>query len=217
MEQNTLASFARAAALGSGIESDVFLTADGAPVLLHPRLLSRVRRPVHTLQRRELPPYVPTVDELYARCGAGFDLSLDMADPRAVEAVVEIASTHGTLDRLWLTYWRLPVLAEWRRRWPQVRLVFPTLLIGPARRTRMLLDRLAAIDVDAVNVFHHRLGGDVVTAAHRRGLLAFVWGVRRRGGIERALRRGADGIFADDVPALVAAVQAARRARPDRA
>jgi glycerophosphoryl diester phosphodiesterase len=209
-QQNTLPAFARAAALGSGIESDVWLTADGVPVLLHPSLLHRRR--VRTVQRRELPPEVPTVDELYARCGAGFDLALDMADPRAVDAVVHSASTNAAVHRLWLTYWHLPVLAQWRRRWPEVRLVYPTLLIGSARRTTALLDRLAAIGVDAVNVLHHRLGSDLVAAAHQRGLLVFAWGVRRSSGIERAIRRGADGIFADDVGALVAAVQRARSA-----
>jgi hypothetical protein len=60
-----------------------------------------------------------------------------------------------TADRLWLTYWHLPVLAAWRRRWPQVRLVYPTLFLGSAHRSTALLDRLAAIDVDAVNVLHH--------------------------------------------------------------
>jgi glycerophosphoryl diester phosphodiesterase len=206
-QQNTLAAFARAAGLGSGIESDVWLTADGVPVLLHPPL--RRRRAVRTLQHRELPPTVPTVDELYACCGAGIDIALDMADPRAAEAVVQSASTNAAVRRLWLTYWRLPVLAQWRRRWPQVRLVYPTLLIGSARRSTALLDRLAAIDVDAVNVFHHRLGRRTVAAAHQRGLLAFAWGARGSSDIERAIRRGADGIFADDVGALVAAVQAA--------
>jgi glycerophosphoryl diester phosphodiesterase len=206
-QQNTLPAFARSAALGSGIESDVWLTADGVPVLLHPPLLHRRR--VRTLQRRELPQSVPSVDELYACCGAGIDLALDMADPRAADAVVHTASTHGAVHRLWLTYWHLPVLAQWRRRWPDVRLVYPTLLIGSGRRSTALLDRLAAIDIDAVNVFHHRLGAAIVAAAHQRGLLAFAWGTRRRSGIERAIRRGADGIFADDVGALVAAVQAA--------
>jgi glycerophosphoryl diester phosphodiesterase len=131
-QQNTLAAFARAAALGSGIESDVWLTADGVPVLVHPPLLRRRR--VRTLQHRELPPDVPTVDELYARCGAGFDLALDMADPRAADAVVHTASANAAVHRLWLTYWHLPVLAQWRRRWPRVRLVYPTLLIGSSRR-----------------------------------------------------------------------------------
>ncbi|MEA2615758.1 MAG: glycerophosphoryl diester phosphodiesterase [Chloroflexota bacterium] len=207
--QNTLPAFARAAARGSGIESDVWLTADGVPVLLHASLLHR-RRPVRTLVRRELPSYVPTLDELYARCGAGFDLALDMADPRAAEEVVRSAARHGAVHRLWLTYWRTAMLAEWRRRWPEVRLVYPTLLIGSARRSTALLDRLAAIDVDAVNVLHHRLGAGTVAAAHRRGLIVFAWGVRRRSGIERALRRGADGVFADDVGALVAAVEHAQ-------
>jgi len=199
-EQNTLPAFARAAALGSGVESDAWLTADGVAVLFHPTLRQR-RRPVRTLQRDELPSHVPTVDELYAVVGDRVDVSLDMADPRAAGAVVDIAARHAAAHRLWLTYWRLDVLAEWRRRWPQVRLVFPTLGIGSSTA---LLDRLAALDVDAVNVLHHRLGRHLVAEAHRRGLLTFAWGVRRRGGIERAVRRGADGIFADDVDSLVA-------------
>ena len=208
-EQNTLPAFARAIALGSGVESDVWLTSDGVPVLLHPTLFQR-RRAVRTLARHELPPSVPTVDDLLGICGGGVDVALDMADPDAVEAVVESASRHAALDRLWLTYWRLPVLAAWRRRWPTVRLVHPTLLLGTGRRSTGLLDALAAGGVDAVNVFHLRLHRDLVTAAHRRGLLAFTWGVRRHGGIESAIRRGADGVFADDVQALVAAVRAAR-------
>jgi glycerophosphoryl diester phosphodiesterase len=198
--------------MGSGIESDVWLTADGVPVLLHPPLLRR-RRHLRTLECRELPPDVPTIDELYACCGAGVDVALDMADPRAADAVVHSAAMNGAVHRLWLTYWHLPVLAQWRQRWPHVRLVYPTLLIGSAQRSAALLDRLAAIDVDAVNVFHHRLRRHIVAAAHQRDLLAFAWGARRRGGIERALRRGADGIFADDVGALVTAVQAANRPR----
>jgi hypothetical protein len=39
-----------------------------------------------------------------------------------------------------------------------------------------VLDRLAAIDADAVNVFHRRLGRSIVAAAHERGLLAFAGG-----------------------------------------
>ena len=208
-EQNTLAAFERAAALGCGIESDVWLTADGVPVLLHRSLFQR-RRPVRAIRRQDLPTGVPDVDELFALCGGRVDIALDMADPRAVDAVVESASRHGAVHRLWLTYWHLPVLAGWRRRWPEIRLVHPTLLLGPARGSAAFLDRLAAIEVDAVNVLHHRLASSLVTEAHRRGLLVFVWGVRGRGAIERALRRGADGVFADDVGALVAAVRAAR-------
>ncbi len=207
-EQNTLGAFARAVELGSAIESDVWLTADGVPVLLHPRLLQRRR--VRTLCRAQLPPAVPTVEEMFACCGGGVDVALDMADPGAAGAVVESASALGCVDRLWLTHWRLPLLAEWRRRWPRVRLVHPTLLLGSGRRSEALLDRLAAIGVDAVNLHHHRLGGGLVAAAHQRGLLAFAWGVRRPRGIERALERGADGVFADDAGALVAATSVRR-------
>src|SRR5690348_16317669 len=97
-EQNTLAAFARAVAVGCGVESDVWLTADGVPVLLHRSPLAR-RRPVRSLQRAELPAFVPTIDDLLG-CSGAVDVALDMADPRAAAAVEECARRHGAVPRL---------------------------------------------------------------------------------------------------------------------
>src|SRR5579883_3471911 len=109
--ENTLAAFAAALRAGAeGLESDVWLTADGVPVLLHGS--GRLRgRPVATLRRDELPRQIPSLEQLWQQLGSGFDLALDMAAPQAAATVVELARRYDGLDRLWLTYWRLPRMA----------------------------------------------------------------------------------------------------------
>jgi glycerophosphoryl diester phosphodiesterase len=205
-EENTLAAFKRAIALGAtGLETDIGLTADGVPVLVHPTFLRRGPR-VSALRRSELPPHVATLDELYARCGNAFHLSLDMAQPSAAEAVVRTAEDHGALDRLWLTYWRLDTLAAWRERWPRLKLVYPTIPLSPGR-PRGVVERLTATGVDALNVFHPFCFPGTVRLAHERGLLIFAWGIKRRAAVSRVLERGVDGVFADNVEEMVAATR----------
>ena len=126
-------AFAQSCALGAtGVESDVALTADGVAVLIHPGILARLRRPVSALRRDQLRAHVPTLEELYRACGPDLDVALDMAAPDAVEQVVATARAHGDPSRLWLTYWRVDALARWRRRYPDVRLVFPALALRRA-------------------------------------------------------------------------------------
>src|SRR5579884_832113 len=104
VRENSLDAFAAALQSGAeGIESDVRLTADGVPVLVHG--LGRFNgRSLRQTRRAELPPHVPTLAELWQRCGSEFHLSLDMADPDAAEAVIVLAREHGAAERLWLTY-----------------------------------------------------------------------------------------------------------------
>jgi glycerophosphoryl diester phosphodiesterase len=204
-EQNTLVAFERAVRLGAGVESDVRLTGDGEVVLIHAPLGIHRGRAIRRLRRTELPASVPTLDELYARCGTDFPLALDMTDPSAAEAVVDTASRHGAMGNLWMTYWRTATVESWRARWPELRLVFPSL---PLRRPEQFVSHLAAIGVDAANVHRHSVTPRLADAAHRHGLLLFAWGVRRRHSVAAVMARGADGVFADDVEALVAAVAA---------
>jgi glycerophosphoryl diester phosphodiesterase len=202
-EQNTLPAFERAVRLGIGLESDVVLTADGVPVLLHAPLGLYRGRPVRRLHRARLSAAVPALAELYDRCGTDFPLALDMTDPRAAPAVIEVARTHGALDNLWMTYWRLDVMARWREQWPSPRLAFATLLV---RRPQQFMSRLAAAGIDAVNVHHRAVSPRLVAAAAEHGRLVLAWGVRRRSSVGAVLSRGADGVFADDAQALAAAL-----------
>jgi glycerophosphoryl diester phosphodiesterase len=208
--QNTLTAFRRSCLLGAtGIESDVALTADGVVVLIHPSLLARVRRPVSSLRRDQLPAHVPTLEDVYRECGPDLEIALDMASPAAVDRVVATARAHGRPEKLWLTYWRVNTLAAWRRTYPDVRLVFPTLLLRSSSAAR-LAATLRVAGVDALNVYHRTLSPTRAAIVHDAGLLLFGWGARSGAAAARTLRNGADGVFCDDTEGMVAAVRAER-------
>lgn len=210
-DHNTLAAFERALALGArGLESDIALTRDGAPILAHPRLFERGPR-LSGLRRDELPSHIPSLRDLYQRCGNDFDLALDMAQPAAAEEVVRIAEQHHAVDRLWLTYWHLSSLETWRQRWPDAHLVYPTMPLRPGGVIR-LLDRLVEQQVTALNIHHRFCTARLVEQAHSRGLLIFAWGVRTRQPLARLMAHGIDGLFCDDVEGMVEVLGPSRSA-----
>ena len=92
--ENTIEAFQLALRLGAaGLESDVWLTADGEAVLDHDGLVRSGwrQRPIGEVARADLPPHIPTLAELYEACGTDYELSLDVKDPAAVEATVAAA------------------------------------------------------------------------------------------------------------------------------
>src|SRR5436190_14565205 len=70
--ENTIEAFKLALRLGaSGLESDVWLTADGVPVLDHDGVVRRRlrARPIAGIARADLPPHIPALAELLDACG----------------------------------------------------------------------------------------------------------------------------------------------------
>src|SRR4029079_13255634 len=69
--ENTLEAFALARQLGAtGLESDVWLTADGIAVLDHDGIVrvGHRRRTISDVNRADLPSHVPSLADLYADC-----------------------------------------------------------------------------------------------------------------------------------------------------
>ncbi len=100
-QENTLDAFRLALRLGAtGLESDVWLTADGVPVLDHDGVVRSGlrRRPIHSMVRADLPDHIPTLEDLYQACGTGFELSLDVKDPEAAGPVVATAARAAGRD-----------------------------------------------------------------------------------------------------------------------
>jgi glycerophosphoryl diester phosphodiesterase len=200
---NTLPAFERALQLGArGLETDIGLTADGVPVLVHSGI--SLRRGLHTgnLTRDRVPAAIPSLRELYARCGKDFELSIDMAQPSSVDAVMRVAEDFGAVDHLWLTYWRLPALITWRQRWPQVHLVYPSMPIRFHAATE-LVDRLARAGVDVLNVHHRFCRERLIAYAHLRRVRLFAWGIRSRRPLQRVVQLGVDGVYCDNVETMV--------------
>ena len=212
--ENTLEAFSLALRLGAtGLESDVWLTADGEAVLDHDGVVGgRLRRQaVRTRSRAELPPHIPTLADLYAACGTDVQVSLDVKDPDAFDAVIAVARAAGgdALRRLWLCHPRWEQLVEWRGRCDEVRLVDSTRLDrlkgGPERRAATL----AAKGIDAVNMHHLDWTGGLTTLFHRFGVLAFGWDAQSPRVLGELIDAGIDGVYSDHVDRMVDAVTAA--------
>lgn len=210
--ENTLESFELALTLGvNGLESDVWTTADGEVVLDHDGVVRRpLRRPVpiSELPRTALPSHIPTLAELFDRCGTAFHLSLDLKDPECGARVVAITRNvdPSMLERSWLCS------PDWRMLLPLrgtgVRLVDSTRLArmkeGPERRAAVL----SAEGIDAVNLHETDWNGGLVALFHRFGRIAFGWDMQEQHLLERALRMGLDGVYSDYPDRLVDAHQA---------
>jgi glycerophosphoryl diester phosphodiesterase len=213
--ENTLEAFELALRLGaSGLESDVWLTADGEAVLDHDGVVGRRglrRQRVSSVARADLPAHVPTLADLYATCGTGYDLSLDVKDPAAFDRVLAVAAAagDGAVERLWLCHHDWEVVAGWREANAAVRLVDSTRLDRIKEGAERRAARLSAAGVDAVNMHHVDWTGGLVTLFHRFDVLAFGWDAQVPRVLGELVDMGIDAVYSDHVDRMVDAVAAA--------
>jgi glycerophosphoryl diester phosphodiesterase len=213
--ENTLESFQLALRLGAtGLESDVWLTADGVPVLDHDGIASgRVRRrPISSVRRADLQSHVPTLGELFETCGTDFELSLDVKDAAAADAVIDEARRSGAdLRRIWLCHHDWEQVAAWRDLDDDVRLVDSTRLRrmkeGPERRAATL----AEARVDAVNLHATDWTGGLATLFHRFEVHAFGWDAQHERVLASLLHMGLDAVYSDHVDRMMQALLESQR------
>ena len=202
--ENTIEAFELALRLGAtGLESDVWLTNDGVPVLDHDGVVRQGlrRRPIGAIDRADLPPHIPSLDDLLGAAGSDFQLSLDIKDPAAAPVVVELIRRRAPalLPRTWLCSTDLELLTEWRQPFVDVRLVnsarLDRLREGPERRAAVLADR----GIDGINLHRTAWTGGLVVLFHRFGVLAFGWDLQFDHQLTAGLRMGLDAVYSDDV------------------
>lgn len=212
--ENTLDAFRLALRLGaSGLESDVWLTADGVAVLDHDGLVRSGlrRRPIAELRQDQLPAHIPTLAELYEVCGSNYHLSLDVKDSAAAATAVAIAEEagDGPVGRLWLCHPDWQQVAAWRTLSDDVKLVDSTRLRrikeGPERRAATLAD----VGVDAINMHATDWTGGLTTLFHRFERLAFAWDAQFERVLQSLLEMGCDAVYSDHVDRMVDALKQA--------
>ena len=208
--ENTLRAFSLALEMGAtGIETDVWLTADGVAVLHHGARLRR--RPIGTLRAEDLPAWLPRLADLFAECGTDFDLSLDLKDGLSARAVLAVSRAAGhDPRRLWLCgRGRVPL--AWRDVDPDVRLVSDTrpthVEHGWPDHLRQLVDGGAS----AVNLRRRRWSKALVDSVHEAGLLAFGWDAQSTRRIRALLALGCDAVYSDHVDRMVAVLNGVRQ------
>jgi glycerophosphoryl diester phosphodiesterase len=206
--ENTLEAFRLALRLGAtGLESDVWLTSDGVPVLDHDGLVRTGlrRHRIATRHRASLPSRIPSLEDLYATCGTSFELSLDIKDAIAARAVIEVARAAGAdaESRLWLCHPSEERVASWRGLSDQAHLVHSTRLRHMRRGPERLAAQLAATGVDAVNLHYSDWSGGLTTLFHRFERYAFGWDAQHERVLRELLRIGLDGVYSNWVDRMV--------------
>ncbi|MEA3076937.1 MAG: glycerophosphoryl diester phosphodiesterase [Actinomycetota bacterium] len=209
--ENTIEAFRLALKLGAtGLESDVWLTSDGVPVLDHDGVVRSGlrRRPLSSVPLADLPPWVPTLEGLYAECGTSFDLSLDVKSAAAAGPVISVARAAGAgvLSRLWLCHPDWSQVAAWRSLSDEVRLVDSTRLRRIKEGGERRAADLASAGVDAVNLHHSDWSMGLATLFHRFDRVCFGWDAQFERVLLGLLHMGLDGVFSDHVDRMVDAL-----------
>jgi glycerophosphoryl diester phosphodiesterase len=212
--ENTLEAFQLALRLGAtGLESDVWLTADGVAVLDHDGVIrERLRkRAISEVRRADLPDHIPTLADLCdLHAATPFHLSLDVKDPAAAGATISAVREHAPalLANLWLCHPDLETVASWRDE-PDVRLVWSTRLAvlkdGPERHAAIMRER----NIDVLNMHHTEWTGGLVTLLHRFERLTLAWDLQHDHQLEKLVRMGIDGVFSDFPDRMIGAIATA--------
>ena len=206
--ENTLEAFVLAIRLGAtGLESDVWLTADGVPVLDHDGVVGRLRRRrIRDLARSALPSHIPTLEDLYERVGTDLPLSLDVKDPHAFEAVVGVAEAAGAAHRLFLCHHDRELVASWRRRSEAVVLVDSTRLHRLKEGTERRAMALRNAGIDCINLHESDWTAGLTTLFHRFGIECLGWDAQQPRVLRQLLAKGVDGVYSDHVDRMVDAL-----------
>lgn len=207
--ENTIPAFELALRLGAtGLESDVWVTADGIPVLDHDgevRTRRWRKRPIADLPRSALPAHIPSLVEMIDHCGRGYEISLDLKDEESGPTVVATLRHHfpDLLATTWLCHHHLPNLVELRPLDDDVKLVDSTRLSklsdGPERHAATLAEH----GIDAVNMRGTNWNGGLASLYHRFERAAFGWDLQQEHQLESAIRMGLDGVYCDHVDRML--------------
>jgi glycerophosphoryl diester phosphodiesterase len=224
--ENTIRAFELAIRLGAtGLESDVHLSLDGWPVLVHDPRIRRAGwwRIIARHTAAELRHWqVPSLDDLYAAVGIELPLSLDLNDVRTsmvADAVVASARRAGgteALERLHLCLGDIQELERQANREPDATWVHsgsPRSLTGGFTEHAR---RLADAGIDVLNLKWPSWGSgrrraEAVSSVQAAGIRAFAWDTQRARAAEEMLAAGVDGVYADDPRQLITAVERVAR------
>jgi glycerophosphoryl diester phosphodiesterase len=206
-----LEAFTLAVRLGAtGLESDVWRTADGEAVLEHDgevRVGIR-KRAIRDLTRAQLPSHIPSLGELYEAVGTALPLSLDVKDASAFEATVAAARNAGgaALGNLWLCHHKVEQVLAWRHQVADVHFVDSTHLRRIPEGVEQRSATLADGGIDALNLHHSEWTGGLTALVHRFGVHCFGWDAQHPRALDDLLDLGIDAVYSDHVDRMVDAL-----------
>jgi glycerophosphoryl diester phosphodiesterase len=203
--ENTLPGFQYAISAGADfVELDVAITADDIPVLSHDPILpsgDTIRAlPFDAL--RQAHPSIPTLDEVLALEGIGFNVEMKSypehpeftpAPARCAELLLAAIHRRQLESRVIVESFDFRILTEMKRQAPEIRLaaLLETAPLEVPPEAQILAPE------------YHLLTPDAIAAAHARGIEVIPWTVNEPAGWQRLAQAGVDGIITDDPAALI--------------
>ncbi len=226
--QNTLAAFRAAAEAGAdGVELDVYLTADGVPVVIHDEEVSGTTDGSGYITEMTLPQvkeldagrtfgpafageHIPTLEEVIAEVGDRLLLNIELKpSPRQhglEEAVATLIARMGMTHRVWFSSFRPYMLYTIRTFAPDV----PCgMLYDPMSFAARLLGGITPHE--AIHPQWMLVRRRLVRRTHRRHMRLITWTVDDAADAERASAWGVDAVITNEPARLLAAYAERRR------
>jgi glycerophosphoryl diester phosphodiesterase len=207
--ENTIPAFRRALAAGAtGIETDVWQSADGEVVCAHDPVVGKTlrRRKIATTPAAALAEFgVPRMTDVYDQLGTEFECSVDVKTAAVAPALVEVARAHGALSRLWVCSPHVELLRSLRDN-REVKLVHSQRRGAIDTPLERHAADLAAIGIDAMNLHHSEWTAGLVSLFHRFDIRAFAWDTQEVRHIRAVLKMGIDAVYCDRPDRMVATV-----------
>ncbi len=207
--ENTIPAFRAALEQGAtGIETDVWLSADGEVVCVHDPVVSRGlrRKRISATTSDDLATYgIPRMVDVYAELGADFECSVDVKSADAAVGLIDVARENGALERLWVCSPDVELLVGLRDE-KRVKLVHSDRRTGIGVPLERHAFDLGAAGIDAMNFHHTEWTAGLVSLFHRFEVKAFAWDTQEVRHIRAVLSMGIDAVYCDRPDRMVATV-----------
>lgn len=213
--ENTLDAFETALEHGCHwIETDLRITADGRPILLHDDTVDRTtdgRGAINRLSLSEarrldaggwfdsrfrnsrIPTLEEALDWALGRCGMNLEIKETERTGVLIEAMADRMASRGESDQILFSSFRIEDLRRLRAALPRARLAWLV-----SRSSRGLSRVLKETGIDALHPKNPILTPRLVRRCHRIGLRVHVWVVNRRDRLSELKAMGVDGVMTDD-------------------
>jgi glycerophosphoryl diester phosphodiesterase len=230
--ENSLDAFSAALRAGAdGVELDVRRSADGELVAHHDAEV-RGSGLVHERTRRELPGWVPTLEQALAACAGAVvnveiknvpgDPGYDATNQVSVDVAAALArsvgpGTTGPAHVVVSSFWPDTLAAVGAGGGAGAAPVALGLLVHPALDASSMLETAAGLRCAALHPHHSQVTPELVEEAHGLDLAVFTWTVNEPADLDAVVGAGVDGVITDDVAPTLAHLGRADAGRADSA
>ena len=202
--ENTFLSFYTGIYMGAnGIETDVWLTKDGVPVLFHDDTLNRVcgvdgcitdytfeELQKFLVTKGDLSDKIPTLEDFFAHFSyRDITFAIELKGPGAEKATADLIRKYGIEKKTVVTSFNLDYIKNMKKYAPDLRIGFLTNTVDDE-----LIEELLSIEADEICPKGTEVTAENVDRWHRLGFNVRAWGIGDEELMRAVCEAGADGM-----------------------